>query len=98
MYKISCLLAVLFLSVSICGCWDYRDLEEQDLPIAASYDRAINPPPGSEEYQRIVLGTLTPDLSKGKEGQVRIMNSSAPVVGMSQKSGPGHYWGIITPP
>lgn len=92
MHKIGCLIIILLFSASLCGCWDYRDLEDQDLPIAASYDRVKNPPPGSEDYQRIVLGTLTPNLTVGKEGQVRIMTSPAPVVGMSREA---RAWSLL---
>ncbi len=93
MHKISFFLLVCLLAINICGCWDYRDLEDQDLPIIASYDKVINPPPGAEDYQRIVLGTLTPLLSTGKEGKVRIMTTAAPVVGMSREE---RAWSLIS--
>lgn len=97
MHKISCLILMCWLAVNICGCWDYRDLEDQDLPIAASYDLVETPSPGAEEYQRIILGTLTPLLSAGKEGQVRVVTTSAPVVGMSREERAWSFIGNYNP-
>ena len=89
MYKTVQWLVLFFLLLNICGCWDYLDLEDQDLPIAAAFDLIKNSNPESENPPRVLFTTLTPNLTLGKEGSVRIISNPAPVVAMAREGKSG---------
>lgn len=75
------LLTIIGLQLmAFCGCWDYRDVNKLNFPLAASYDLAaenktFNQDPGDEE-QMLHLTSIIPNLDPDAESTFRIEHTS----------------------
>jgi spore germination protein len=79
---ISTILIICLLSNT--GCWDYRDLESQNIPFVAAFDSADGKP------EQFIASALSPNLDPETKGQVQLISLQTPLAG-EYRTSHAHY-------
>ena len=77
---ISTILIICLLSNT--GCWDYRDLESQNIPFVAAFDSADGKP------EQFIASALSPNLDPETKGQVQLISLQTPLAGSIEATMP----------